>query len=204
MKQRHVDSFAPEMAAVVEAVAPLLREAGFRKRRHVFNRRASEPGLTHLVEFQMGQVWGHHGRFVIAFGYDAAEVRAARREPPKDFITAPYATVCTRVSGKDGLERWFDLAWSNEDLVEEVTQVLREEVLPRLDPLQTRRAILDRRDGGRLDCGELWAAAMLHHLGDQGEAQRELLRLYEKADESTRGRIRPFAKSAFGVELPAL
>jgi hypothetical protein len=42
------------MAAIVKAVHPRLKEAGFRKRRHTFNRSA-EPGVIQVINFQMGQ-----------------------------------------------------------------------------------------------------------------------------------------------------
>jgi hypothetical protein len=41
------------MKDVVSGVAPLLKRAGFRKRRHAFNR-TPEPGLVHVLNFQMG------------------------------------------------------------------------------------------------------------------------------------------------------
>jgi hypothetical protein len=42
------------MKDVVRSVAPLLKRAGFRKRRHTFNR-TLEPGLVHVLNFQMGE-----------------------------------------------------------------------------------------------------------------------------------------------------
>jgi len=41
------------MKDVVRSVTPLLKRAGFRKRRHTFNR-TPEPGLVHVLNFQMG------------------------------------------------------------------------------------------------------------------------------------------------------
>ena len=41
------------MESVVALTAPLLKRAGFRKRRHTFNR-SPEPGLVQVVNFQMG------------------------------------------------------------------------------------------------------------------------------------------------------
>jgi Domain of unknown function (DUF4304) len=76
---------AEKMAGAVQAVAPLLREAGFRKQRHAFNREA-EPGLTQVLTFQMGahQPPGTHeieglrenlyGAFTINLGLHIAEV----------------------------------------------------------------------------------------------------------------------------------
>lgn len=42
------------MKDVVRDVTPLLRRGGFRKRRHTFNR-TPEPGLVHVLNFQMGE-----------------------------------------------------------------------------------------------------------------------------------------------------
>ena len=47
---------AARMKEVVAHVAPLLRDRGFRKSRHTFNREP-EPGLVQVLGFQMGQ---HH------------------------------------------------------------------------------------------------------------------------------------------------
>lgn len=44
---------AAALAAVVEAIAPTLKAAGFRKRRHAFNRRTPD-GLTHVLSLQAG------------------------------------------------------------------------------------------------------------------------------------------------------
>ncbi len=42
------------MVAIVKGIHPCLKEAGFRKRRHTFNRSA-EPGVIQVINFQMGQ-----------------------------------------------------------------------------------------------------------------------------------------------------
>lgn len=44
---------ARAMASVVALTVPLLKRAGFRKRRHSFNR-TPEAGLVQVVSFQMG------------------------------------------------------------------------------------------------------------------------------------------------------
>jgi hypothetical protein len=41
------------MSAVVAALAPVLKDAGFKKRRYSFNRSADD-GLVHVFDFQMG------------------------------------------------------------------------------------------------------------------------------------------------------
>ncbi len=46
---------AEAMRAVVTWIAPPLKEAGFRKRRHTFNRRTDQ-GVVHVIDFQMGRV----------------------------------------------------------------------------------------------------------------------------------------------------
>jgi hypothetical protein len=42
------------MAQVVSSVAPSMKALGFKKQRHSFNR-VAEPGLVHVIHFQMGQ-----------------------------------------------------------------------------------------------------------------------------------------------------
>ena len=43
-----------EMAAIVAVAAPILKEAGFRKRRHTFNRSSGDDRMVHVLNFQMG------------------------------------------------------------------------------------------------------------------------------------------------------
>jgi hypothetical protein len=44
---------AIKMKTIVDDVAPVLKAAGFRKRRHSFNRSVGGQ-LTHVIDFQMG------------------------------------------------------------------------------------------------------------------------------------------------------
>ncbi|HEX2294088.1 MAG TPA: DUF4304 domain-containing protein [Actinomycetota bacterium] len=205
MKQRHVDSFAPEMAAVVAGVHPLLKEAGFRKSRHLFNRDAAEPGLVHLLEFQMGQVWGAHGRFAINYGFDAAEVRALRGWPDRRFVKAYEGAGWTRVAGGSG-ERWFDLMRPADELVEQVTESLRDEVFPLLDGLQTRRHATAPRVVSKLRVPPAAVAVMLHHLGDVDEARRVFVEGHSGAtgDPERAATVREHARKIFGADLPDL
>jgi hypothetical protein len=59
------------MAAVVADAAPLLKRAGFRKRRHSFNREA-EPGIVQVVSFQLGR--NLYRRFTINLGVYVPEM----------------------------------------------------------------------------------------------------------------------------------
>jgi hypothetical protein len=67
------------MANVVRAVAPTLKARGFKKQRHTFNRMA-EPGLIHVVNFQMGQfpIGAYqidlYGKFTVNLGVFVREV----------------------------------------------------------------------------------------------------------------------------------
>lgn len=75
---------AQTMAAIVRVIHPRLKEAGFRKRRHTFNRSA-EPGVVQVVSFQMGQKLPPgaepippirldlHGLFTVNFGVAVEE-----------------------------------------------------------------------------------------------------------------------------------
>lgn len=45
--------YAERMKQIIQTAHPLLKEAGFRKRRHIFNRE-TEPGFVQVLGFQMG------------------------------------------------------------------------------------------------------------------------------------------------------
>src|SRR5262249_41248071 len=99
MRRMPTKSFTPALTAVVKSVAPLLKEAGFKRKRHSFNREV-EPGLIHVVRFQAGQfpigdyevpgmpwlrqnLWG---KFTVNLGVYVNEVWVATsRQPAPEF-----------------------------------------------------------------------------------------------------------------------
>jgi hypothetical protein len=85
---------AKKMDTAVRAIAPVLRERGFRKQRHAFNREGEE-GLVQVVTFQMGahqpprtrEIAGLrenlYGFFTINLGLHLDEVREVDERRPK-------------------------------------------------------------------------------------------------------------------------
>jgi hypothetical protein len=144
---------ARRMAAVVGELRPLFRERGFRKRRSTFNR-TTEPGLVHVVAFTMGRYElygeqhdpfsGDYGFYQIDYGVFVEEIsRRLQGRSGIDFVTEPDCELrlsSTRLEGAPN-RGWYlgdDLA----PLVEEASGLLTGTVLPYLDRLSTRDAIL--------------------------------------------------------------
>ena len=95
------ESAAAVMASVVSALAPALKVTGFKKRRHTFNRIA-EPGLVHVVNFQMGQfpIGAYeipglrpnlYGRFTVNLGVFVREVYEATQRTTASAFVQEYA-----------------------------------------------------------------------------------------------------------------
>ena len=154
---------ARRMSDVVRAVHPLLRESGFTKRRNTFNRE-TEPGLVHVIAFQMGRYelygeqhdpfTGEYGRFWLALGVYVAEVAellgGSGRQP--EFIVEPQCELRVQADSVSSAPRagWY-LGEEHDALVEEARTALTGGVLPYLDRLTTRDALLAAWDRDPLD-----------------------------------------------------
>ena len=186
------------MGRVVSANAHLLKEEGFRKRRHCFNR-TTHGGLVHVVNFWMAPfeppAWTEipglrerlYGRFRIDFGVYVPEMR--RSSVPKSDWINEYNCHLRQTMGQLMIpDDWFDLWWSLEE--EQADQMARaailEHGLPWLDQFPDREALLERFDAvgptaigmaGR--AGDLDIAEMLTSLGRLAEARRLLERYVE-------------------------
>jgi Domain of unknown function (DUF4304) len=165
--------YARKMGAAVGAVAPLLRERGFKKPRHVFN---SEPatGLTQVLTFQMGahQPPGTteapglrenlYGRFTINLGLHFAEVEEIPRRspavafarkhdlpvppprPPPKFLNESHCHLTKRLGQLiDGRDTWWSLAVAEPELQLHVPRLVSEYALPFFDRFNTRSAVID-------------------------------------------------------------
>lgn len=183
---------ASRMADVVRANAGLLREAGFKKRRHCFNRRTAS-GLIHVVNF-----WQHpkeppawtevpglrkrlYGTFRLDFGVFVPEI--SRGEAPRAAWINEYDCHLRRTIGHlthgDALADWW---WplADPDAEEVARSAVAEHGLPWLDEFPDHDAVLNnfRRLGplgiGMTPAGPLDVAAMLDGLGRHGEARAVL------------------------------
>ncbi len=194
--------FAERMSVVVDSLAPLLKQVGYRKRRHVFNREV-EPGLIHVVSFEMGRFeFGDdipglrestYGEFQIEFGVFVDEICAGLDGRPGITFAHGYDCAIRVVSGQTTLgtrdvqlgdltvpgvgQYSLNLKAEPAQVIAETHQLLINEALPFLERLGSRRALVDAWLRGELDAYSVWgadiaAAVVLQHLGEKGAAKR--------------------------------
>ena len=162
---------AATMKAVVSRLHPVLKEAGFRKQRHNFNREA-EPGLIHVVSFPMGPSWtSSYGDFGLSFGVFIQEVHDATTTYDRSgFVTEPDCEIRRQI-GAWSLQR------GPEALAADVEKPLRDAALPFLDGLASREQVLDAwyREGESLGFpprGRLSVAVIHWQRGEREPAER--------------------------------
>lgn len=181
------------MAEVVKASAGLLRDAGFKKRRHCFNRE-TDAGLIHVVNF-----WQHpkeppawtevpglrerrYGTFRLDFGVYVPEMTRSKTPPRngwvKESICDLRRTIGQLLGGDNAGDWWWPLSDSNAETV--ARSALVEHGLPWLDQFPDHDAILRgfRSAGpfgiGMTPAGALDVAQMLDALGRHDEARTVL------------------------------
>jgi len=183
------------MARVVSGVVPTLAAAGFKKRRHAFNC-VAEPGLVHVVTFQMGQfpIGAYeipglrpnlYGKFTVNLGVFVREVyEATLRRPAPAFAQEYDCEFRTRLSevSASPSDRWWSLDIPVDQLVAELAEELRARAIPWFSQYATRDAILgipsrDARPPGWPLRASVALAVMLVGRGDRSGA-RTLLREY--------------------------
>jgi Domain of unknown function (DUF4304) len=188
---------ATAMAAVVSELAPLFKDRDFRKRRHTFNRAASD-GIVHVVAFQMGRYdppgtieipplrVNRYGEFAVNLGAFVPEMYTDGPRPP--WIQEYHCALRTRLGrliGPAGQEIW----WSLDDpsrAAADVRSALETEGLSWLDRFPTQAAVL--ADYRRTDDAffsparaRIDVALVLLARGEQAAAE-ELLRVHWDAD----------------------
>ena len=186
------------MAEVVKANATLLRDAGFNKRRHCFNR-VTPAGLVHVVNF-----WQHpkeppawteipgirergYGTFRLDFGVYVPEMIRMHgahdtwvNEPTCDLRT----TIGDLIFGNGQGDWWWPLSDANAEQV--ATSALLEHGLPWLGRFRHQDDVLNgfRANGpfgiGMSPAGALDIAQMLTGLGRHDEARATLERYLEQ------------------------
>jgi hypothetical protein len=145
---------AEQMARIVAELAPLLKVADFKKRRHAFNRTASD-GLVHVVNCWMAPkeppAWTEvpglrerlYGSFRLDFGVYVPEM--TRTQQPRSTWINEYDCHLQRTAGQLLPEGPDDLWWRLADpaSLSRARQALLEAGLPWLDQFPDREAVLD-------------------------------------------------------------
>ena len=185
---------AARMKEVVGRVAPLLRDRGFRKSRHTFNREP-EPGLVQVLGFQMGQ---HHppgtvelpvlrpnlyGAFTINLGLWLQEAETLGRpgSRPK-FVRDSQCHVHWRIGAllPERGDWWWTLDAPVEELAGLVDSLLADDALPFLDRFASREELLrawHARDPLVSDYGTAppFTIATVHAVRGEREPAREII-----------------------------
>jgi hypothetical protein len=195
-------AYAATMKAVVGELHPRLKQRGFRKRRHTFNREP-EPGLVQVVNFQMGpyevgdpvEIPGLrenlYGKFAVNLGVLLDEIHAslAYFDRPK-FVAEYHCELRKRLGELMPVEGdvWWNLDHEADVLAADVGEALERFGLPWLDRLASRDAILKAwyRYGNEIGFaprGQLVVALIHWHRGEQDLAKR-LLREYLNEDHA--------------------
>lgn len=197
---------ASRMREIVGALAPILKDAGFRKRRHTFNRQSSDT-VTHVVNVQMGphdppgtvEIPEHrpnlYGLFTVNLGVFSTTLHLMDYEV-KRWINEYQCQLRVRL-GELVTDYQHDLWWRLDvratNVEDDVSRALVEHGLPWLDQLPTDETILRRyRELGRVKLGmapraPLDIAALQVALGDK-EGAVQTGRLYLAEDLNPRHR----------------
>jgi len=191
-----------QMRAVVLQLHPLLKEAGFRKRGHSFNR-TTEPGLVHVVNFQMGpfeppgvvEIPGLrpnlYGQFIVNLGvfvYEVWQLDAIRFKDgmapshQPTFISEYDCQLRRRVGDLTDRspEGWWAL--SDSTVVERLGLGLTQDAFDWFEGFATRSQIVTALEAAPVDSREvsgitpdrLMASRFRLALGDKQLAQRNL------------------------------
>lgn len=158
-----MSEYAETMKQIVAAVHPILKEAGFRKRRHTFNRE-SEPGLVQVLNFQMGPYEpgpqyefppirvNLYGKFTINLGIFIAEIheRLTGKNPP-DFVAEYYCEVRKRLPElmpehelpvTDKGVGWWSLDAPSDGTAHEMRRLVPKYGMSFFESLRTREAVI--------------------------------------------------------------
>ncbi len=183
---------ADAMAAIVASIAPSMKAAGFRKRRHTFNRRVGDDGFVQMLNFQMGafdppgtvEIPGLrpnlYGRFTVNLGvFVPAIQRGGLAE--RDWYSDYHCQVRKRIG--ELLEEQADVWWrlDHPDTEADVAATIRDHGLPWLARFENYVGLLDLwGSGGGAAVGLNYPAApldiadVLLHLGRKSDAEAVL------------------------------
>ncbi|MDH3261537.1 MAG: DUF4304 domain-containing protein [Acidimicrobiia bacterium] len=215
---------AETMAAIVKAIHPRLKDAGFRKRRHSFNR-SVESGVVQVISFQMGQKLPPgaqpiprlrpdlYGLFTVNFGVAVEEawlLRRRRHEVPfPDFVNDYDCDIRERLGQLLGQETdtWWELSPDDRELAHQIGNALLEQGAGWLDPRGTRAGILRTWTEGGLAALPMPTALpivmILRHLDRHAEAEQALRSYYGGITLAPHKRYVHEVANDLGIDLPS-
>jgi hypothetical protein len=211
------------MAAIVKAIHPRLKDAGFRKRRHTFNRSA-EPGVVQVVNFQMGQKLPPgtepippirldlHGLFTVNFGVAIEEAwllsRRQRDVVFPEFVNDYDCEIRERMGQILGRQEdtWWELRPDHDQLATEISEAVLEHGANWLESRATREKILDLWTAGgskALPMPTALPIVMILRRRDRPDEAADALRsYYDTITQRAHKRYVHEVGSALGISLP--
>ena len=214
---------AETMAAIVKAVHPRLKEAGFRKRRHTFNRSA-EPGVIQVINFQMGQKLPPgaepippirldlYGLFTVNFGVAVEEAwllsRRQREVAFPGFVNDYDCEIRERLAQLLGrpTDVWWELLPNHNQLATEIGDAILGHGTNWLEYRATREKILDLWTAGGLKALPMPTALpivmILRYLDRPGEAAQALRAYYADITRHAHKRYVHDVAQELGIGLP--
>ena len=200
-------SYQAAMTVIVGIAAPVLKAAGFGKRRHTFNR-PLEPGLVHVVNFQMGPFdppgteefppirRNRYGHFTVNLGVFIKEVAETLHQVPASSFVPEYACEIRARLGSlmpDHDDLWWSLDDDPAQTGRYMVDLLERYALPYLDRFHSRLAVIEEwlRHGqatGFAPRGDLSVAVMLKERDDI-ETAKSLVNRYLARDDHPPGHV---------------
>ena len=189
------------MALVVQTSAPVLKERGFRKRRHCFNRTV-EDGLVQVIRFWMlpfeppawtevpGLRERQYGTFAVELGIYVPDM-ARLGTPRSDWINPWNCQIRPRLGRLMGFEGGADVRWPIMDERAPATaySAVVDHALPWLDAHRRKNQLLETFEAGGLSAfdmppfGVLDFADLYAALGRPADQRRILMALLERRIE---------------------
>ena len=214
---------AETMGAIVQAIQPRLKEAGFRKRRHTFNR-STESGVVQVINFQMGQKippgaepippirLDLHGLFTVNFGVAVEEAwllnRRQREAAFPEFVNDYDCEIRERLGQILGRQEdaWWELRPEHGQVAIEIGDAILEHGIDWLENRATREKILELWTAGGLKVLPMKTALpivmILRRRDRPDEAATALRSYYQTITQPAHKRYVYEVGSDLGISLP--
>ncbi len=201
-----------KMDSVISCVSPLLRELKYKKRGHTYNR-TIQPGLIHVINFQMGKYEGEnyqeippyrvnlYGKFTINIGVYIEEVHNLLcKWKVTNFISEPDCEIRKRIGEliDKGHDLWWDLNYEESVIGTDIKVKIEKFIIPFLARFSSTDQIIREWEihGNGIGFpprGRLSIAILFFYRGDKNIARDLIMQEYNE------NITKPYASFVMGV-----